>query len=142
MVVAAGFERLWERAQGIEARRKYLADCENEQLERKIDELQRASRDALTRLRGKERERRLKRVNERLDEIGRRLSLPLKRPKGQQARVRAVVVRWARLKYPDRAITGRRLDDWVIEHRNLVRDSRLQEEALRSLVGAGYGPTE
>src|SRR5262245_40413935 len=150
IAVGAGFERLWERAQRIEAQKKYLANSENVRIEQEIDELQQAYRDAEVRLkyRESEREQRQKRTGDRLDESGRRLSLHLKRPKDQRARVTAVVVRWARLKYAKgnakkaKRITARRVEACIIEYRNFVRYSRLLEQQFNSLAEAGYGPLE
>jgi hypothetical protein len=79
----------------------------------------------------------------------RRLTLLLKRPKGKGKAITALTIKYAREKYAKndkgeidekkaKAITKRRIDDWVIECRNLIRPL----QALFSLVDAGYGPLD
>jgi hypothetical protein len=106
-------------------------------------------------------EKRQREISQKIDEVTkgrRRLSLPLKQPKGKLKAVADLAIKYAREKYAKndkgeidekkaKAITARRVADWVIKYRNLVRDNHsgsvvMSDMELESLAEAGYGPME
>ena len=108
-----------ERHHAVAEHRK--AELEMEELQEKFRELPRRP------LRHKQqeamREKRQKEIRTKLDDIGRRDSVKLKRPKNARATVTAQVIAWCKEKYGIE-ITPRRVADCRAKHRRLLKKLR------------------
>jgi hypothetical protein len=113
--VAAEFERLWKEAKDAEAFQKHMDIRKNADTEQEIDDLQQAYRATTFPFCAFW-------ISQRLDEIGRRLSLPLKRPKDkdQTEQITAKVIEWCKQKYGIE-ISARRVDECRKEYHRLLR---------------------
>jgi hypothetical protein len=114
--VGAEFDRLWKETQKAEALQKHMDIRKNADTEQEIDDLQRAYREATSAERREE-------IRDRLDKIGRRLTLHLKRPRDQTKQVTEKVIEWCKQKYGIE-ITARRVAECVREYRRFLRDSK------------------
>jgi len=114
--VGAEFDRRWREAQEVEARQKHEDIRKNVDVEQEIDDLQKARRKTTFPFCAFH-------ISNRLDNIGRRLSLPLKRPKGETERITEEVIEWFKKKH-GAVITANQVDECVIEYRRFLRDSK------------------
>jgi hypothetical protein len=136
IAVSAEYERLWGEAGEIAAYAKYYGTKKAE-ADKKIEVLQRQNltllhkklprhlrwhRSAVQQKIGRIKQE-LDRAGAEIDKIGRRLSLPLKRPKGLRAHVTAQTIARCKKKYGIE-ITARRVADCRAKYRRFLKQSR------------------